>query len=190
MDSVSRAAAPARAFTLRVGTHEDIEILSEIDLDASELFVRAGLDVEFPSQHEFALAERARWLRSLISGETLLAVDSSGRALGFAASGSRDGQPFLDQLSVRQSAMRVGIGSALLRATERIARAAGGRSLWLTTYRHLSWNRPFYERKGFAMVPETQCGPEMAAELDHERRWLPVPAERIAMRKIFPPTNP
>jgi GNAT superfamily N-acetyltransferase len=172
-----------------VGTREHLETLALIDLDASELFVRAGLDVELPDQHEFALAERARWLRSLLSGDTLLALSTAGEPLGFAAAGTRDGKPYLDQLSVRQSSMGFGIGSALLSATEHNARASGARSLWLTTYRHLSWNRPFYERRGFVVVPETQCGPEMRAELELERRWLPAPGERVAMRKIFPPNT-
>jgi GNAT superfamily N-acetyltransferase len=170
-----------------VGTRDDIDTLVAIDLDASELFVRAGLDVELPDQHEFALAERARWLHSLAWGNTLLALNSSGQPIGFAASGTRDGNPYLDQLSVRQAAMGIGVGSALLSATHAIARSTGARSLWLTTYRHLSWNRPFYERRGFIVMPETQCGPEMLAELEFERRWLPAPGERVAMRKSFPP---
>jgi GNAT superfamily N-acetyltransferase len=174
---------------MRVGTRADIETLVEIDTDACELFVRAGLDVELPHQHAFALAERARWLVSLASGDTLLALGPSGTPLGFAAAGKRDGNPYLDQLSVRQSAMRLGIGSALLNATEHNARASGARSLWLTTYRHLSWNRPFYECHGFVVVPEAQCGRQMLAELEFERRWLPAPGERVAMRKIFPPNT-
>lgn len=153
------------AFELRVGTAADIDTLCEIDSDASELFVRAGLDVELPNQHEFTLAERTRWLCSLSSGSTLLAVDASGGLLGFAASGARDGEPYLDQLSVRRHAMRLGVGTALLTETESRARTVGARTLWLTTYRHLSWNRPFYERRGFIVVPEAELGREMRAEL-------------------------
>jgi GNAT superfamily N-acetyltransferase len=189
VNAVTPLIALPRKFTLRVGTREDLETLAAIDRDACELFARAGLDVELADQHEFALAERARWLRSLVSGDTLLALDSSGEPVGFAAAASRDGKPYLDQLSVRQAAMGFGIGSTLLDATEHNARASGERSLWLTTYRHLSWNRPFYERRGFVVVPETQCGPEMLAELEFERRWLPVPGERVAMRKFFPPNT-
>jgi GNAT superfamily N-acetyltransferase len=161
----------------------EIGTLCEIDADASTLFVEAGLDLDLPPDHEFLVAERSRWLRSLELGRTLLMTGSTGIALGFAASGTRDGQPYLDQLSVRTHFMRIGVGRALLRATERIARATGGRTLWLTTYRHLPWNRPFYERAGFAVVPEAEWGPEMRAELDYERRWLPVPHERVVMRK-------
>jgi GNAT superfamily N-acetyltransferase len=169
-------------FTLRTATTADIDALSEIDLDAADLFVRAGLDMDLPADHEFLVAEKTRWMRSLASGRTLAAVDFSGRMLGFAASGVVDGEPCLDQLSVRQQCMRNGIGSALLRATARRAQEGGASALWLTTYTHLSWNRPFYERMGFSVVPETQRGPEMLGVLAFERRWLPSPEQRVAMR--------
>jgi GNAT superfamily N-acetyltransferase len=172
-------------FSLRTASVAEIDTLCEIDADASTLFVEAGLDLDLPSGHEFLVAERSRWLRSLAAGKTLLIIGSTGMALGFAASGLRDGEPYLDQLSVRTHFMRIGLGTALLGATENMARAAGGRALWLTTYRHLPWNRPFYERAGFNVVSEAECGPEMMAELMYERRWLPVPQERVVMRKTL-----
>lgn len=172
-----------RQFAMRTGAVAEIDTLCEIDADASALFVEAGLDLDLPPGHEFLVTERSRWLRSLRAGKTLLITGSTGVPLGFAASGVRDGEPYLDQLSVRTHFMRIGLGAALLSATENMARAAGGRALWLTTYRHLPWNRPFYERRGFAVVPETNCGPEMLAELTYERRWLPMPHERVVMKK-------
>jgi GNAT superfamily N-acetyltransferase len=172
-------------FSIRTGSAAELDTLVEIDDDASTLFVQAGLDLDLPVDHPFFIAARSRWMRSLASGQTLVAVASTGMVLGFAASGTRDGEPYLDQLSVRAQFMRIGIGTALLNATESTARAAGGRALWLTTYGHLSWNRPFYERAGFAIVPEAECGPEMLAESMFERRWLPVPHERVVMRKDF-----
>jgi GNAT superfamily N-acetyltransferase len=170
-------------FSIRVGSAAELDTLVEIDNDASALFLQAGLDLELPADHPFFTAERGRWMRSLASGATLVAEASTGMVLGFAASGTRDGQPYLEQLSVRTHFMRIGIGTALLNATEATVQAAGGRALWLTTYGHLSWNRPFYERAGFAVVPEAQCGPEMLAESMYERRWLPMPQERVIMRK-------
>jgi hypothetical protein len=91
-----------------------------------------------------------------------------------------DDAPHLEQLSVRRVAMRRGIGRRLLaRAIEWSAH----RPLWLTTYAHLPWNRPFYESVGFAVVPEPACPPSIVQILDEQRRWLPAPAERIAMRR-------
>jgi GNAT superfamily N-acetyltransferase len=168
---------------IRVGSVEEIETLCEIDTDASALFEHAGLFLDLPRDHEFAVAERQRWQRSLAAGAALLAADASGRALGFAACATLDGQPYLDQLSVRTDAMRRGVGSALLAAAEASVRPGGARALWLTTYGHLPWNRPFYERAGYVLVPEQDCGPDIRQELNYQRRWLPAPHERVAMRK-------
>ena len=91
-----------------------------------------------------------------------------------------DGQPYLEQLSVRVSAQRRGLGrSLLLRAIE----WAGAEPLWLTTYAHVPWNAPFYERHGFVAVPESACAPALLAALEEQRRFLPAPQQRIAMRR-------
>lgn len=172
-------------FRVRIGIPADIDALCDIDRDAGELFVQAGLDLDLPDDHEFVTSERARWLRSLRAGMTLIAEEPGGSPMGFAAGGMRDGQPYLDQLSVRMAAMRRGIGTTLLSAFETQACASGAGAVWLTTYRHLSWNRPLYERCGFVAVPEAMAGPELLAELAHERRWLPLPHERTIMLKVI-----
>ena len=168
---------------MRAGVPDEIDILCAIDLDAGELFVRAGLDLDLPADHEFFAAERSRWLSSLQSGRALVAVDSSDWPLGFAARGMRDGEAYIEQLSVRTQFMRQGIGTGLLSTTESFARNDGARSLWLTTYNHLPWNRAFYERMGYAVVPEAHGGHEILAVLAAERRWLPCPEERVVMQK-------
>jgi ribosomal protein S18 acetylase RimI-like enzyme len=173
-------------FEIRTGSVADIDALCAIDVDAATLFTQAGLELNFPDQeHEFAQAERSRWLRSLAAGQTLLAAGAHGAPLGFAASSVLDDEPYLDQLSVATRCMRLGIGGSLLRASERAAQRAGARALWLTTYAHLPWNRPFYERAGFVVVPEGRCGPVILQEIAYQRHWLPCPEHRVVMRKSF-----
>jgi GNAT superfamily N-acetyltransferase len=169
---------------LRPGSTSDIDLLIEIDTDASVLFEHAGLHLDVAADREVTLAARERWLRCLRADTVLVATGSSGYEVGFAAVGERDGQPFLDQLSVRRDAMRQGIGTALLDASLQPAQRTGGAELWLTTYDHMSWNRPFYERHGFAMVATHQCGSELQRELAFERRLLPDPEHRIAMKRL------
>ena len=64
-------------------------------------------------------------------------------------------------------AMRRGMGTALLTAAERMAEKTRARNLWLTTYRHLPWNAPFYARLGFRVMDE--LSPDLQAIRDHER---------------------
>jgi len=171
------------AAALRIGSPADLEVLAAIDLDASVLFERAGLHFDSSSQHEVAMAERRRWLECLTAGTVLIAVDPGGADVGFAAVGTRDREPYLDQLSVRVSSMRRRIGTQLLYAAMKVATDRGGQSLWLTTYNHLSWNRPYYERHGFVLVSPGECGDELRTEVSFERRFLPRPEERVVMRK-------
>lgn len=129
------------------------------------------------------MTERTRWLKCLAAGTVLIAVERSGEAVGFAAVGLRDQEPYLDQLSVRVRAMRQRIGTRLLYGAIGLAAAQDYAALWLTTYSHLSWNRPYYERHGFELVSPDQCGEELRHELSFERRLLPRPEQRVVMRK-------
>lgn len=76
--------------------------------------------------------------------------------------------------------MRQGIGRCLVRQS---IEWAADKPLWLTTYAHVPWNRPFYEREGFEVVPATDCPAGIVAILDEQRRWLPAPEHRVAMRR-------
>jgi len=186
MQSAAQHAAPLRAaISLRTGSARDIDVLVELDSDSSVLFEQAGLWLAFHAEHEVAVAERNRWLRCLAAGTVLIAVNSAGEDVGFAAVGLRDGEPYLDQLSVRVTSMRQGIGTQLLYGAINMAERMGGRALWLTTYRHLAWNRPYYERHGFEVVPPAECAPELGCELQFERRLLPAPEQRVVMRRRF-----
>ena len=170
----------------RVARIDELDIICDIDRDASRLFERAGLVIAPPEELELAAVERSRWLNCLRSGSTLLAANRSGEPVGFAALGMLDGEPYLEQLSVRMHAMRQGIGTALLTAIQGMAeKQAPARSLWLTTWAHLAWNRPFYEKAGFSVVPAEQWGVEMTQQLLFERRLLPEPRERVVMRKAL-----
>ena len=151
-----------------------------IDVDACSLYVEAGLDADIGPEHPYSVAERACWTRRAREGNAFVAGPPGSPAVGLLVMDRIDGAPYLEQLSVRRSAMKQGLGRRLLmRAIE----WAGREPLWLTTYRHIPWNRPFYERHGFVTVPESKCSPGMVGILDDQRRALPAPHERIAMRR-------
>jgi GNAT superfamily N-acetyltransferase len=169
--------------SLRLGEPGDLATLGDIDADASTLFEEAGLFLDLPSTHEFPVAERLRWKESLDARTTLIAVDQTLGPIGFAAVGRKDGGAYLAQLSVRRFFMGLGIGSALLESAAELASGVGAHELWLTTYGHLPWNRPFYERHRFVVMPEGDCGPELLEEHHAEKKWLPLPQQRVLMRR-------
>jgi GNAT superfamily N-acetyltransferase len=168
---------------IRPARPTDRETIRLIDDDATALYAEHGLAIELAPGHPFAVAEQGRWLRSAELGRAFFALDEAGQPVGFAALDWLDDQPYLDQLSVRRSAMRRGIGTRLLQHAADWARQAGGAALWLTTYGHVPFNRPYYERRGYVLVPESACGPGIAHHLHEQRLHLPAPDQRVAMRR-------
>jgi GNAT superfamily N-acetyltransferase len=172
--------APASSLIIRPAAPEEFDEIIAIDDDSLTLYEQAGLHVDLGSDHPFARAERERWTRAVRAGNAFLGRLPGAGPVGLLVMSLVDGAPHLEQLSVRTSAMRRGIGRRLLMSAIEWAQ---GEPLWLTTYSHLPWNRPFYESAGFQVVPESRCGGEILEILDEQRRWLPAPQQRIAMRR-------
>ncbi|MFO0553922.1 MAG: GNAT family N-acetyltransferase [Polyangiaceae bacterium] len=176
--------APATDLELRVARPDEFALILEIDNDSCRLYERFGVDLGITDEHPFALAERARWRSSVERGAVFIARSrSTNEDVGFAACGFTDGAPYLDQLSVRLAAMQRGAGSLLIERSVSWARELGGADIWLTTYNHLPFNRPMYERRGFVVAPASEWGPDLAHHVDEQRRALPLPDERVVMRR-------
>jgi GNAT superfamily N-acetyltransferase len=165
---------------IRRASPTEIDEMVAIDVDACTLYVEAGLDADLGPQHPYSVAERECWTRCAREGNAFVAGRPGAQPVGLLVMDRIDGAPYLEQLSVRRSAMQRGLGRRLL---QRAIAWARGELLWLTTYGHIAWNRPFYERHGFVIVPESECPPGMVAILEDQRRALPAPEERIAMRR-------
>jgi GNAT superfamily N-acetyltransferase len=162
---------------IRAASPGDIDEAVAIDDDACTLFKTVGLHVDVAP--EYSSAERERWTRSMREGNAFFADWPGGHSAGLLVLGFVNDEPYVEQLSVRARAMRQGIGRLLLRHA---FEWASGRPVWLTTYAHVTWNRAFYEREGFAVIPESQCPRGILELLAEQRRYLPAPGERIAMR--------
>ena len=163
---------------VRPARRDELAALLRVDDAATELYATAGVPITLPNTHPFVLAEVARWSACLAAGTVWVAEGEAGEAVGFAAVGRVDGAAYLDQLSVHPRWARRGLGRALL---ARVMAEAGGEDLWLTTYDHVPWNRPFYESEGFRTVPDEQCGSDVQRILAEQRAVLPQPDRRVAM---------
>lgn len=172
--------------TIRAASLADMDTVRAIDDDAGTLFETIGLHFSIGPEHPYARAEYACWREAVESGTAFLAESAEGVALGLLIMNHVDGAPHLEQLDVRRAGMGRGLGRRLLR--QAIA-WAGERELWLTTYAHVPWNRAFYEQEGFVVVPEPQCGPQMREILAEQRRSLPAPEQRVAMRRSHSATS-
>jgi len=171
-------------YTLRAAAIDELDQAIAIDDAAGLLFAQAGLAIDLSNDHPFVLAERARWRSAIAHGQLWFACEA-GEPVGFSALGRAGTQAYLEQLAVRPEHGRRGVGTMLLAAACDHAKQSGDSELWLTTYAHLAWNKPYYEHHGFSVVPESRCGHELQAHLAEQRATLPAPEERVAMvRKL------
>jgi len=164
--------------SIRPGSIDELGEAIAIDEDACALYEQAGLRFDIAPDHPFARAEYARWRDAAAQGRLFFATSDQQVPLGLLVLGFVDGAPHLDQLSVRRTAMRRGLGTELLSFA---IEWAGNNTLWLETYAHIPWNRPFYERHGFAAVPAEDAPDGVRAYLREQQKWLPAPERRIAM---------
>jgi len=164
--------------SIRPGSIEELGEAIAIDEDACALYEQAGLRFDIGPDHPFARAEYARWRLAASRGQLFFATSEDDQPLGLLVLGFVDGEPHLDQLSVRTAAMGRGLGTRLLSFA---IEWAGSSAIWLETYAHLPWNRSFYERHEFAVVPPESAPDGVRAFLSEQQKWLPAPEQRIAM---------
>lgn len=92
------------------------------------------------------------WLAPYCDAGSVLLAERAGEILGFVASGPRDGDWVIFQISVGLEAQGKGVGKALMLATLEQGRAMNCAAAILTTYRDVAWNAPWYSRFGFEEV--------------------------------------
>jgi GNAT superfamily N-acetyltransferase len=155
---------------VRPALREDLDRLTEIEAEG---------DRQFES-----LFGPLDWLptpgveRTATPGFLLVAGDPP---LGFAHVLELEGIAHLEQLAVRPSAQRRGIGSALVAAALTEAARRGYGELSLCTYADVPWNAPYYRRLGF--VELTDLAPVHRRMQEHERELgLDRHGRRVVMR--------
>ena len=155
---------------VRVASAADLLEVPAVEAAADALFRERGvLDLPAPAPADL----RARAWRVLVVGRPVV---------GFAVLERVDGDVHLEQLSVHPSAMRQGLGAALLSSSADGARAAGARRVTLLTYADVPWNAPWYARHGWQVTDE--LGPQLRALAEHEvELGLTRHGRRVAMAR-------
>lgn len=100
-----------------------------------------------------------------------------------------DGLPHLEEVDVHPRHGRRGVGAALVRAACEWTAHAGHPSLTLTTFADVPWNRPFYAKLGFEVVPSVDVSTAVAAIVCDETARGIDPARRVVMRYRVPRTQ-
>ncbi len=137
---------------LRAAVAADVPLLGPIEEAADRLFVEAGLG-EFSG----SISNEAAALGVAEGRITVAEVD--GTVVGWVHVATIAGELSIDQISVDPNHQGRGIGWALMRHV--MTRAEEG-SIILDTQSDVSWNQPWYEKLGFAVVPEADWSEDMA----------------------------
>lgn len=173
--------AMARRYTIRPARRDELRTVQRLEIEADLVFRRIAmlwvLDMQPAGLEQLAQARQRGWL--------WVAVNAANRPFGFALLTILDGEAYLHQVSVLPRAAGRGIGSALLEKACTAARAAGYRTLLLSTYSGVPWNAPWYARRGFATVPTGAYTRAMREVRDSEKRLGHPVWRRVLMRRTL-----
>ena len=112
-----------------------------------------------------------------------IAASPFNRVVGFALMKLVGGKAWLEQLSVLDRSQRRGYGAALIDRTATTAGALGFNTLYLSTYRDVPWNGPYYARRGFEEVPRAEWPRAFLVQIMVENSHGHPPWRRTIMRR-------
>jgi len=158
-----------------------IAAIPGIEIAAATLFTSADL----PMDLRFKTTAKADLNHALENGRLWVAVKGEEKVVGFAIADVVDGQAHIVEVGVMPAFGRLGIGTRLVRMAIDWARNLAFDHVSLTTFQHLPWNAPFYERLGFDRVDPSEYGPELRGLLDLEKQAGLDTSKRIAMRMVL-----
>jgi ribosomal protein S18 acetylase RimI-like enzyme len=160
----------------------DAEALPAIERSAGQAF-RQIPDLAWLADEDDLSAEWHR--RMIVQGTSWVAVDPEGHPIGFLSAEVVSDELHIWEISVLHERQRAGIGHRLIQRSLVDAISRNLAAITLTTFSHVIWNKPFYERIGFTALQRGQAGPRLDDLLRAEtERGLPGD-RRCAMRLLI-----
>jgi len=165
------------SYTVKPAAARHLAELPEIERAATAVFPPDDL----PSPAQLQMISASEFERAQANDRLWVAVDANDSPVGFLMAELLDDALHITEMDVHPEHARRGLGVTLLRHVLLEAEHRGQTSVTLTTFSHLPWNAPFYQRNGFAELRLDDCGPELRARLANEtERGL---RNRVAMRR-------
>jgi GNAT superfamily N-acetyltransferase len=137
---------------IRLARIDDLPTLREIERDAGIAFRDLGM-AAIADDEPLSCAELAAFQAA---GRAWVRVDETDRPVAYLLAEVVDGHAHIEQVSVRPSHARRGIGRALIDTLDAWAAEAGLPGLTLTTFAAVPWNAPYYERLGFRVLDDAE----------------------------------
>lgn len=164
---------------IRNARPHDLNDLRDIERAAGAAFHDLGMD-DIAEDEPLSVETLATFQTD---GRAWVAVDAVDRPVAYLLADSVDGNAHIEQVSVHPSHARQGLGRDLLEAAAEWARNHDLAGLTLTTFTHVPWNAPYYQRIGFQTLKEHELTSGLRAIREHEAilgldRW-----PRVVMRR-------
>jgi GNAT superfamily N-acetyltransferase len=139
-------------YRVRSAQIDDLPKLGAIEISASKLFLDTPyawlVDAE-PLPLDF-VSDRFQ------AGQIWVAVDQSDLVVGFAITCDLDRGLYLKEIDVEPAHGNRGIGRMLIETVVDWAKFHGYDAVFLSTFRDVPWNAPFYSKLGFSIVEESK----------------------------------
>lgn len=137
---------------IRLARTDDLPALIDIEREAGEVFrdldMAAIADDDPGSVPELAVFQQ--------DGRAWVSVDESDRPVAYLLAEVVDGYAHVEQISVRPSHARRGLGRALIDHLDAWAAERDLPGLTLTTFTAVPWNAPYYARLRFRVLVDAE----------------------------------
>jgi ribosomal protein S18 acetylase RimI-like enzyme len=150
---------------IRPARPDDLAALVEIESAAGATFLL--LDADLLADHDPGSVEEL--IPYANGGRAFVSVDTGDRPVGYLLVDIVDGAAHIEQVSVHPDHARKGLGRALIEHAASWASARDLHFLTLTTYVHVPWNGPYYERLGFRYLTTDEETPGLRTIRARER---------------------
>jgi GNAT superfamily N-acetyltransferase len=173
---------------IRECTVDEIVLLGPIDVSANPLFAKWG-HPEFASDSYDSLPHDVA-VNAISEGRLiacdLLGADGGASLIGWLVMFDRpNGDTSIGQISIDAKYMGNGYGVPLLSAAIDRCRRVGRQSIVLNTQADVPWNLPWYERFGFAVVPEGEWDADMHETAQEQTEAGLIWSTRVHMRLVL-----
>lgn len=165
---------------IRNATEDDLPQLATVERRADLAFAaHPGLIPADGSTVDLATLESAARHRRLWLAE------QDGEVIGFALVIEVAGVAHLEQIAVIPEHHGQGFGTKLLDTAVAWAADQGHLAITLSTFADVAWNRPFYERRGFVVMTESELSEELhQLRIVETRAGLDV-SQRVMMKRTL-----
>lgn len=167
-------------YTIRPAKPAEVARLPKLEEATAAMFPEAI----FPARFHACTVSLARLAAAQVRQNLWVSLDREKQLVGFALLEIPEGTALLAQIDVLQEHGRKGLGRAMLGQAADKAHALGHAWLYLTTFREIPWNEPFYAKLGFTEVAEAELPAIISRILREERAQIAHP--RLAMRLSLP----